>query len=470
MRTVADHDDNLSEGGRTFSDPDLRLTRCFSCYSQAKWMFTCPNCQTFGRFALCVNCVGKFRCPRCRHLSVTADVLAVSDDDSESSRSISTCEQPAENATGSDSYGAPTIKDQVYALVRQHCADLEPHVTSWVSRYKDPSLLLASLSREYRSCSAFAASGPSHSPRAVGLLSDSSVSEDEASLSASNGSPLTNGTRSDCNDLQLNVGSRVRVIGLKYGWARAFNRKFGTVLKIEAEAGRCLVRIDGHELHQSFKLSNLDPCSSIDNSRGRGSHDEGFKLKLCTFWKLNGQHCKHGQDCTFAHGESELEPLRTWRHQRKGFGSQLQIMPTDIGFCRDVVAFTFRDGTPILSTVFDLVYKRIELRDIEEMQVVLFRDSFYSISNRQLCLYRLCEHLGLITHETHVKVRLLERVPPSFARKFTTCCAGAWVRVCNDGRICGRTLQETSFGRQELLATGDWHSGHKTCTLQVNRS
>ena len=201
MRTVDDHNDNLSEGGRTFSDPGPGIERCFSCCNKAKWMFTCPNCQQHGRFALCKNCVGKFRCHCCRHLSVTADVLAMSDDDSESSRSISTCEQPAENATGSDSYASPTIEDQVYALVRQHCADLEPHVTSWMSRYKDPSLLLASLSREYRSCSVFAASGPSHSPSAVGMLSDSSFSEDEASLSASNGSPLASGTRSHCNEL-----------------------------------------------------------------------------------------------------------------------------------------------------------------------------------------------------------------------------------------------------------------------------
>ena len=422
MRTVDDHNDNLSEGGRTFSDPGPGIERCFSCCNKAKWMFTCPNCQKHGRFALCKNCVGKFRCQCCRHLSVTADVLAMSDVDSDSSQSISTCEQPAENANGSDSHGEPTIKDQVYALVRQHCADLEPYVASWLSHYKDPSLLLASLIREYRSCNAFSAPGPSHSSSAVGLLSDHSISEDEASVLASEESLLTNGTRSDCKDLQLDVGSHVRVLGLKYGSARAFNHKFGTVLKVEAEAGRCLVQIDGQELHHSFKLSNLDPCSSMQ------------------------------------------------KHQWIGGGSELEMMPTDIGFCQDIVAFTFCNGTPILSTLCDLIHKRIELQDIEKMQVVLFKDSFYSTSNRQLCLYRLCEHLGLITHETHVKVRLLERVPPSFARKFTTCCAGAWVRVCNDGRICGRTLQETSFGRQELLATGDWHSGHKTCTLQVNRS
>ena len=52
---------------------------------------------------------------------------------------------------------------------------------------------------------------------------------------------------------------------------------------------------------------------------------------------------------------------------------------------------------PILLTLYDLLHKRIELQDIvEKMQMVLCKGSFYSMmSNRQLCLNRLCEHLGL---------------------------------------------------------------------------
>ena len=81
---------------------------------------------------------------------------------------------------------------------------------------------------------------------------------------------------------------------------------------------------------------------------------------------------------------------------------------------------------------------------------------FYSVNNRRLCLDRLCEHLGLITHETAVKVQLLENHPPRFAQKFTTPCNGKWVRVRRDGRICGETLSETTFGREEFFVNAYW--------------
>ena len=85
------------------------------------------------------------------------------------------------------------------------------------------------------------------------------------------------------------------------------------------------------------------------------------------------------------------------------------------------------------------------------MRVVLHRDAFYSINNTRLCLYRLCEHIGLITQEIPIKVILLSQLPPGFFQKFTTPCQGDWVTIRNDGRICARSWDDTTFGREELF-------------------
>ena len=83
------------------------------------------------------------------------------------------------------------------------------------------------------------------------------------------------------------------------------------------------------------------------------------------------------------------------------------------------------------------------------MQVIHFQGRCYSLSNRRLCLYRLCQHVDL---EAPVKVQLNEQLPTDFRRKFTSQCEGDWVRVRKDGRICGRTFEDMTFGREELFA------------------
>jgi len=126
------------------------------------------------------------------------------------------------------------------------------------------------------------------------------------------------------------------------------------------------------------------------------------------------------------------------------------MLPADIGFCHDTVSYKFREGRTILQTLQELANGTVMLKDIPKMQVVLYNDRFYSVSNRRLCLYRLCQHLGMITEKAPVRVDLVEHLPPDFNRKFTTECSGDWVRVRNDGRICGRTLEETTFGLELL--------------------
>ena len=77
--------------------------------------------------------------------------------------------------------------------------------------------------------------------------------------------------------------------------------------------------------------------------------------------------------------------------------SLLTMRPVDIGFCHDTISPCFRDGRSILTTFMDLASGNTNSRDMPMMQIVLHSDGFFSVSNRRLCLYRLCELLGFIS-------------------------------------------------------------------------
>ena len=306
-------------------------------------------------------------------------------------------------------------------------------MSSWLACYNDVGLLQASLTREYEGRVISSESALRQCPSTVGLQSDQSYSDDEMSPVSSDATPAAHDPNRNSGYSETQSEERAPY---KAGYAS-------------------------------------DSCETKSSKSGYEWQDMMFKVTPCRWWQLNGR-CKYGQDCTFAHGDVELQfwrgtqrlpqpvprltpaPASTRKRSRSG-ASELEMMPSDIGFSHDTVAVTFRDGTPILSTLYDLVCERIKLRDIEKMYVVLFKDAFYSMSNRRLCLYLLCQHLGLITHDTPLKVRLLEILPANFSEKFTTSSQGDWVRVRNDGRICGRVFEETSFGYEELLGSSVWH-------------
>ena len=73
-----------------------------------------------------------------------------------------------------------------------------------------------------------------------------------------------------------------------------------------------------------------------------------------------------------------------------------------------------RNGRRILDSLMELIHGTILLKDIPMMNVVLYRERFYSVSNRRLCLYRLCQHLGLITEDVPTRVELLGEATPAF--------------------------------------------------------
>lgn len=126
----------------------------------------------------------------------------------------------------------------------------------------------------------------------------------------------------------------------------------------------------------------------------------------------------------------------------------MHILPAQIGFCQDTIGAKFRNGASILNTLLKLAGGELCVRQIPKMEVVEHGGNFFSMSNRRLCLYRLCEHIGLIT--SPILVELVEK-PNNFGKKFTTHCEGNWVRVRQDGRTCARTWEETTFGKEELF-------------------
>jgi len=174
--------------------------------------------------------------------------------------------------------------------------------------------------------------------------------------------------------------------------------------------------------------SSQQPCAdSSSGSNRKRLRDRYYKIRMCAAWS------------------STLEVA--WPSPRNQPASFLKIRPKLIGFCHDSVSPGFRNGKTILQTLLELVNGTITLRDIPMMHVIFHNDQYFSVSNRRLCLYRLCDHLGLLP-DNIVKVRLLSEKPRRFVQKFTTPCDGDWVRVRRDGRICGRTLEETTFGRE----------------------
>ena len=61
-----------------------------------------------------------------------------------------------------------------------------------------------------------------------------------------------------------------------------------------------------------------------------------------------------------------------------------------------------RNGRRILDSLMELIHG------------TMYRERFYSVSNRRLCLYRLCQHLGLITEDVPTRVELLGEATPAF--------------------------------------------------------
>ncbi|CAK9008563.1 Hypothetical protein (Fragment) [Durusdinium trenchii] len=193
-----------------------------------------------------------------------------------------------------------------------------------------------------------------------------------------------------------------------------------------------------------------------------GKEDEGrmrekprrYKGKLCEA-NLLGK-CHRGELCQYAHSDEEQNQWKRRRFEQAPrprhveAPDTLYVLPTNIRFCHDTVAPDFQDGRSILQGLWGLMEGEIQLRDLPEMQVVFFEDRLHSLSNRRLCLYILCEHLGLIDRKVPVKVKLLEKPPVNFWKKYTTTCDGDWIRVRRDGRIVSHNKEQTTYGLELL--------------------
>lgn len=331
------------------------------------------------------------------------------------------------------------------SIVEERCPELRRCVDGWLASYRDPLLLYDSLVREYR---------------------PSLVRPADAQLvSLGTGQPPTKSTRlaatppdDSSSDIEMLPASEAAAVGL------ASSASSSAALTAGGTAGGPA---------EGYAEGGAASDAAAEHG-GHAARTRLYKVRLCEGHLLGA--CRRGGDCTFAHGDDELAYWQSVRRANVDVpsppsampapaaarrlavrprlevsgGSFFETMPSNIGFCHDSIAPAFRDGRAILATLLELVSGSLSLRDMPMMQVVLHEDRFYSVSNRRLCLYRLCEYLGMLSADTPVKVQLLETLPRDFARKFTTPCHGEWARVRRDGRICARTFDETSFGRELL--------------------
>ena len=80
------------------------------------------------------------------------------------------------------------------------------------------------------------------------------------------------------------------------------------IFKIENEKTN---NIEDEYINLSYKnKTKLIPNSNIHNKKTENEYNNNFKIKfkteICHFYEIN-KYCKYGENCAFAHGESELK-------------------------------------------------------------------------------------------------------------------------------------------------------------------
>jgi len=300
-------------------------------------------------------------------------------------------EEPSASSTARAPQGPPPgspkpsgAAQQIKELVHMHCPRLEENIEAWLGLYGQPELLLESLRREYEAPTA---------PQPD--CADDTCSDDASTCAGSSASASGSSTASSNNSRGA-------------GFA-------------EPSGGRGRAHIGG-------KL---------------------YKVRMCRHFKRHGS-CRRGGDCEFAHSLDELNYWQSTRRAAQAPPSRqmLLIMPIDIGFSHDAVSAIFSNGKPILELLKDLCEERLSIRQLPVMKVAIDRGRFFALTNRHLCLFRLCQILGLLGSDTPIKVELVPDLPRNF--RYTNCSEGDWVRVRQDGRICGKTSEDTNFGLTEF--------------------
>ena len=152
------------------------------------------------------------------------------------------------------------------------------------------------------------------------------------------------------------------------------------------------------------------------------------------------------------------------------------LHPAQVRFTQDSIKSQFRDGTPLLATVSQLVSSEIEKRDVEMCRIVHHDGAYYTLDNRRLACFRLLEMLGGVRN---IKCRVLPmagmenerpQIRAELARKLDTGGTGSGtisdpnhgktIRVRGDGGfVIGTDMMTTDLDLEGALdAYGNDHA------------
>ena len=111
----------------------------------------------------------------------------------------------------------------------------------------------------------------------------------------------------------------------------------------------------------------------------------------------------------------------------------IHLRPSKIRYCQDTIGSRFSDRRLTLANTFrELLYGDIMVDDIECIEVVSWEGNWWTYTgNRRLYLYKRLEDLGIISHISVLKQKLID---PDIRHKwkFTTKCNGESIK-CRQG-------------------------------------
>ncbi|XP_077870641.1 uncharacterized protein LOC144364598 [Saccoglossus kowalevskii] len=97
----------------------------------------------------------------------------------------------------------------------------------------------------------------------------------------------------------------------------------------------------------------------------------------------------------------------------------VELKPSDIRYSKDLIQDCFKDGTPLVSTLQQLLHGNITPSSLQEIAVFKQLDGTWRVyaGNRRLYLYKLLESLDIIEK---IVVRKLECLDDSRVRRITS--------------------------------------------------
>ena len=160
--------------------------------------------------------------------------------------------------------------------------------------------------------------------------------------------------------------------------------------------------------------------------------------------------------------EMGLEPQQAPGKKRKA-SNHLHLSPSDIRFSHHTIGSVFSDEKYNIKDTFLSLYRcDLQPHDLPLMYVVQHKDSYVSISNRRLAVFRLLQMFR--DSNLQVPVELVQKMG-SFSARYTTQSDGEYAYLRGTNFYVGRTREDTNFDPFNHQLSHTWGAKHcKTAT------